>query len=82
MTREDRFTSTEHDASLYAAHHADDPDPRPTLAEMQRDEADEQRSCPDCEQGKCRNCLGDAWSNDADDWVPCPCADRGHGGAT
>jgi hypothetical protein len=38
-----------------------------------------QRDCPDCEQGKHTNCHGDAWSNDADDWVPCPCADTGHG---
>lgn len=77
--REDRFTSTEADAAVFErARSADEPSERPTRAEAERDEHDDQRDCPDCEQGKHANCLGDAWSNKADDWVPCPCADRGH----
>jgi hypothetical protein len=40
----------------------------------------ESRSCPDCEQGKHRNCTGEAWDNDADDFAPCPCGDLIHGG--
>jgi len=37
------------------------------------------RSCPDCEQGKHRNCTGEAWDNDVDDFAPCPCGDLIHG---
>lgn len=40
--REDRFTTTEHDAALYEAERgqSDDPDERPTRLEIERDEAD------------------------------------------
>ena len=38
----------------------------------------EPRSCPDCEQGKHRNCTDTAWDNELDDLVPCPCAEAGH----
>lgn len=38
----------------------------------------EQRACPDCEQGKCRNCRGEAWDNAADAPTVCPCAAVGH----
>jgi hypothetical protein len=38
----------------------------------------EPRSCPDCEQGKHGNCTGEAWDNDADAPVPCPCQMAGH----
>jgi len=33
----------------------------------------ERRACPDCEQGKHRNCTGQAWDNDADAPTVCPC---------
>ena len=37
-------------------------------------------SCQECTQGKCRNCTGVTWDNDADAEVPCPCAQlTGHG---
>jgi hypothetical protein len=40
--REDRFSNTEADAAAYERHRAqDDVDDRPTLAELQRDEGDE-----------------------------------------
>lgn len=29
--------------------------------------------CPECEQGKHRNCNGTAWDFDADELVPCGC---------
>jgi len=32
------------------------------------------RDCPDCEQGKCQNCTGEAWDNDADAPTVCPCS--------
>jgi hypothetical protein len=31
------------------------------------------RSCPDCEQGKHANCTGEAWCNEHDAPVSCPC---------
>lgn len=36
--------------------------------------------CPECAQGKHRNCLGQTWDPDADEVVsPCPCAEaNGH----
>jgi hypothetical protein len=37
----------------------------------------ETRDCPDCEQGKHSGCLIEVL-DDNDDWVPCPCAERGH----
>jgi hypothetical protein len=37
------------------------------------------RACPDCEQGKHRNCDGGTWDNDADDFTVCPCYQAGHG---
>ena len=33
--------------------------------------------CPECAQGKHRNCAGWAF-NDADEWVPCMCPDASH----
>lgn len=36
------------------------------------------RACPDCEQGKCRNCTGEAWCNEHDAPARCPCDRRGH----
>jgi len=50
---------------------------RPTLAELERDDY-EPRACPDCEQGKHRNCTDTAWDNEMDMLVPCPCAEAGH----
>jgi hypothetical protein len=40
--REDRFSNSEHDAGLYESRRgqADDVDPRPTLAEAERDECE------------------------------------------
>lgn len=38
----------------------------------------EPRACPDCEQGKHRNCDGVTWDNEADDFTKCPCAEAGH----
>jgi hypothetical protein len=35
--------------------------------------------CPECAQGKHRNCDGLSWDNDADDYTPCPCHQAGHG---
>ena len=32
------------------------------------------RSCPDCEQGKHRNCTGEAWCNEHDVPARCPCS--------
>jgi hypothetical protein len=37
------------------------------------------RACPDCEQGKHRNCTGQAWDNVIDDFTVCPCYQAGHG---
>lgn len=36
--------------------------------------------CPECQQGKhgTGNCDGSTWSDALDDYVPCPCAERGH----
>jgi len=34
--------------------------------------------CPECEQGKHRNCNGTAWDFDADELVPCGCPDAAH----
>lgn len=31
--------------------------------------------CPECEQGKHRNCNGTAWDFDADELVPCGCTE-------
>ncbi len=38
----------------------------------------ETRACPDCEQGKHRNCTGEAWDNEADMIASCPCAEARH----
>lgn len=46
---------------------------RPSPAVDTRDTS-EPRACPDCEQGKCRNCTGEAWDNDADAPTACPCS--------
>lgn len=32
------------------------------------------RPCPDCEQGKHRNCTGEAWDNTKDAPTACPCS--------
>jgi len=32
------------------------------------------RDCPDCEQGKCRNCTGEAWDTEKDEPCVCPCS--------
>ncbi len=45
-------------------------DPLPGLAEP--------RACPDCEQGKHRNCTGEAWDDQADDFAKCPCTNLAH----
>lgn len=37
--------------------------------------------CPECRDGKCRNCIGEAL-NDADELVPCGCAHHADGGTT
>lgn len=34
--------------------------------------------CPECRDGKCRNCIGEAL-NDADELVPCGCAHHADG---
>jgi hypothetical protein len=34
--------------------------------------------CPECVQGKCRNCDGTTWDVVADEPAPCPCWARGH----
>lgn len=34
--------------------------------------------CPECWAGKHENCSGQSWDNDADEFTPCPCAERGH----
>lgn len=34
--------------------------------------------CPECVQGKHRNCNGTSWNPDADDFDQCPCAARLH----
>jgi hypothetical protein len=34
--------------------------------------------CPECVQGKCRNCDGTSWDQAADAPGPCPCATAGH----
>lgn len=47
----------------------------PTLPDLPR-----LAPCPECRQGKCRNCTGASWDNDADVLVPCPCQQAGHGG--
>jgi len=78
---EDRFTNTPEDAATYERHIVPDyGDESPTLAELQRDEYDDEepRACPDCEQGKHRNCTDTAWDNEMDMLVPCPCAEAGH----
>ena len=36
------------------------------------------RACPDCEQGKHRNCTGYAWDINTDQETTCPCADNQH----
>jgi len=48
--------------------------------EADRDEYDDLRACPECEQGKCRNCTGFTWDNAADREDTCPCAAAGHKG--
>lgn len=32
--------------------------------------------CPECVQGKCRNCI-EQTLNDEDQWVPCACPNHG-----
>jgi hypothetical protein len=39
-------------------------------------------TCPECEQGKHRNCDGTAWNNHADDVDACACERNHHNGAT
>ncbi len=34
--------------------------------------------CPDCVQGKHRNCDCCSWDNEADTLAACPCDQRGH----
>jgi hypothetical protein len=34
--------------------------------------------CPECQQGKHRNCSGDTWDPDADTYGTCPCFDANH----
>lgn len=34
--------------------------------------------CPECDQGKHRNCNGTAWDFDADELVACGCPDEAH----
>jgi hypothetical protein len=34
--------------------------------------------CPECRQGKCRNCTVTVFSLDTDEWVGCLCAHQGH----
>jgi hypothetical protein len=34
--------------------------------------------CPECEQGKCRNCSGDAWDHERDEPTACTCPDPIH----
>ena len=36
------------------------------------------RDCPDCEQGKHRNCTDEAWDTIKDEPCRCPCAVRFH----
>jgi hypothetical protein len=59
--REDRFTNMEADAAAYERHRAqDDVNDRPTLAELQRDEGDE--DCLHLHQS--RDTWGGAWMCD------------------
>jgi hypothetical protein len=34
--------------------------------------------CPECTQGKCQNCSGQAWDAEADEPGPCTCGDESH----
>ena len=34
--------------------------------------------CPECLQGKCRNCDGRAWDFEKDKRAPCECKDEAH----
>lgn len=36
------------------------------------------KACPECAAGKCYNCPGDAWDDEADELVDCPCYADGH----
>lgn len=36
------------------------------------------RDCPECQQGKCRNCTETTLDPDTDVMVPCECAEGGH----
>jgi len=35
--------------------------------------------CPECAQGKCRNCDDTTWDDLVDGLAACPCAEGGHG---
>ena len=76
--REDHFTNTPEDAGAYErTRSADDRDDRPTLAELQRDEADDWQG-PECQMcngtGVARMIPGDG----VPVYVRCP-ACNGHG---
>jgi hypothetical protein len=37
-----------------------------------------QLMCPECRDGKHDNCDGSGWDRETDEFIRCPCAQRGH----
>lgn len=50
--------------------------------EARRTVADYWATCPECAVGKCGNCNGQAWDDETDAPIACPCWVDGHSSTT